>query len=893
MPQLNRSAAPAPPLAIAARSAAGFGVAVAAVAVGPAAADQQGPFSGEFRAFHALTGAFTGPAAAERDGTFADPDPNPFLDYRMDVTFTHAGTGATLAVPGHFAADGDAANTSADAGDVWRVYFAPPEPGVWDWSVSFRAGPDVAIADDPGAFPSAGFFDGAAGSVTVEPTDKAAPDFRARGFLTLEPGDRHLRFSGDRSWWLKTGADSPENFLGYYEFDNTFDNGGQGNELTGPPYNDGLHHYDPHLADYAGLGGGPTWAGGKGERIIGAVNYLASEGVNSVYFLTMNAYGDGREVFPWSDYPPNSHTLDHVASFDVSKLDQWNIVFSHMTSLGVALHVLTQETENDQFLDGGDLGPERKLYYRELVSRFAHHPALVWNLGEENTNTSDQVESFADFIKSLDAYNHPTVLHTYPGQKEQRYAPLLGFANLDGLSLQGSASGAFSTALEWIERSAAAGRPWFVCQDEIGPATTGVTPDGANNNHATVRRDALWGNLMAGGAGAEWYFGYSLPHNDLDCEDFRSRDRWWDYNRFARDFFETHVPFHRMNNADELITASDDARCLAAPGEAYVVYIEDDATSVDLDLGPAAAVYTVRWFDPRNGGPLRTGSIPTITGPGAASIGAPPPTAGADADWAALVLRDGDPTLYTLTVENGSGDGEFPAGSLPPILADAPPTGLVFDRWLGSGVADPFAASTSVLMPAADRTVTATYTDAPPGPEVTRLLLCDADANTDLRPILDGDVIPRGLLPDPAAGLTVRAIVAGPEVSQVRFERDGQTVQTENFAPYMLAGDSSGDYDPASFTVGVETTVRAAPVAAADGSDGTARQATFTITDPACPVDPDGDGDTDVSDFIRLAGAFGSDHGDERYHRPSDFNGDLQIDVDDFIRLASAFGCAP
>ena len=29
--------------------------------------------------------------------------------------------------------------------------------------------------------------------------------------------------------------------------------------------------------------------------------------------------------------------------------------------------------ENDQMLDGGALGDERKLYYRELIARFSHH----------------------------------------------------------------------------------------------------------------------------------------------------------------------------------------------------------------------------------------------------------------------------------------------------------------------------------------------------------------------------------------------------------------------------------------------------------------------------------------------------------------------------------------
>jgi hypothetical protein len=45
--------------------------------------------------------------------------------------------------------------------------------------------------------------------------------------------------------------------------------------------------------------------------------------------------------------------------------------------MGLNLHFKTQEIENSQLLDGGVLGNERKLYYRELVARFSHHLALT------------------------------------------------------------------------------------------------------------------------------------------------------------------------------------------------------------------------------------------------------------------------------------------------------------------------------------------------------------------------------------------------------------------------------------------------------------------------------------------------------------------------------------
>lgn len=67
--------------------------------------------------------------------------------------------------------------------------------------------------------------------------------------------------------------------------------------------------------------------------------------------------------------------------------------------------------------------------------------------------------------------------------------------------------------------------------------------------------------------------------------------------------------------------------------------------------------------------------------------------------------------VYQLTVDGGSGDGSYDHGSVVPISADPPPTGLYFGMWIGdtSSVSDPSASDTTVTMPASDVTVTATY----------------------------------------------------------------------------------------------------------------------------------------------------------------------------------------
>lgn len=60
--------------------------------------------------------------------------------------------------------------------------------------------------------------------------------------------------------------------------------------------------------------------------------------------------------------------------------------------------------------------------------------------------------------------------------------------------------------------------------DEPGKAKVALLPDDEDMEHNNARANALWGNLMAGGYGVEWYFGYASPNSDLTCQDFRSRD---------------------------------------------------------------------------------------------------------------------------------------------------------------------------------------------------------------------------------------------------------------------------------------------------------------------------------------------------------------------------------
>lgn len=567
--------------------------------------------TGELKKWHTIDLTFDGPQTSETDAN------NPFLNYRLDVTFTCGDT--TYVVPGYYAADGNASETSASAGNKWRVHFTPDQAGTWTYSVSFRQGTNVAVSLDPTAG-NPTTFDGMSGSFTIGESDKTGADFRGKGRLQYVD-ERYLQFAETSEYFIKAGANSPENFLAYYQFDNTTDYGGSSNSLT-----NGLHQYAPHVSDWQE--GDPTWQNGEGKGIIGALNYLASEDMNAVYFLTYNTNGgDGSDVFPWID--PNQRTR-----FDVSKLEQWDIVFSHMDELGIMLHLVTQETENDQALGG--LSTERMLYYRELVARFGHHLAVQWNLGEENTNTEEERIAFADYIRAIDPYNHPIGIHTVPWEYQSTFLPLMG-NNVEAASFQiakddtSLPNKGHDRILEIINASTEQGTPWVVTLDEVGPYDVGVAPDSVDPNHNRPRQEDLWGTLMAGGAGVEWYFGYAYANDDLDAENWRSRDLMWDQTRYALDFFQTYLPFWEMQSADDLTSITNDY-VFARESEIYVVYLPNGGTT---DIALTSGDYTVQWYNPRTGGSLRTGTVSNLSGGQAVAIGLPP--SDTTQDWVALI----------------------------------------------------------------------------------------------------------------------------------------------------------------------------------------------------------------------------------------------------------------
>jgi hypothetical protein len=161
---------------------------------------------------------------------------------------------------------------------------------------------------------------------------------------------------------------------------------------------------------------------------------------------------------------------------------------------------------------------------------------------------------------------------------------------------------------------------WVPMADEMGKASCGVPQDGKTcdngETQASARKEKMWPAAMANASGFEWYFGYRTGAGDLNLEDYRTRDRWWDFNRYCKEFMQG-LPRQRMDPDDSLISSSK-GHCLADPGSVYAVYLpRGGSNSIDLQSG----TYSLRWYDPKSGD--YSGSK-TLSGGSGTDTGSPP-----------------------------------------------------------------------------------------------------------------------------------------------------------------------------------------------------------------------------------------------------------------------------
>ncbi|MBX9656359.1 pectate lyase [bacterium] len=570
--------------------------------------------------WHPIAMTFEGPMASERQN-----HPNPYLDVRLQVQFTGP-SGNEISVPGFFDGDG----RSGPDGKVWKVRFSPNEAGTWKYHAQFRRGKEVAIDLDPDAGEVVE-LPHLSGTLEVSPRDEHAPGFLKWGMLRYA-NSHYLKFDNGPHW-IRGGVDEPENFLAYQGFVNT----------------PSKHKYADHGSDWKE--GDPDWNNGDGRAIIGALNYLAKEHVNSIYFLTMNVGGDGKDVWPWVGpiNPKGSPDNDNL-HFDTNKLRQWEIVFDHAQRLGIFLHIVFNEAEkaNKQELDNGDLGPERKLYYREMIARFGHHLALEWNICEEyNLDFDfgpDRIRSFADYIRAVDPYDHPITVHT-AGDPVEALRFTYGDKRFDLTSIQLNQRPIHDVTESIYRETEKVGRPLPFSLDEFtldrGQKASHIPVDDAEGH----RREKLWPTYFSGGM-IEFILDDLLKTDSFKTPE---REKLWQYVWYARHFMEENLPFWEMQPADELCHEAATVplgigkgqkiplgpQVFAKKGEVYAVYYPTASNTGRIDLRDLKGNAEAKWFNPRNG--KFEGAAHTLKGGFIHHPGAPPATP--EHDWVLLIKR--------------------------------------------------------------------------------------------------------------------------------------------------------------------------------------------------------------------------------------------------------------
>lgn len=523
--------------------------------------------------------------------------PATYLDYRMNVTIT-APSSASYVVPAYFAADGDAAETSATSGNKWRCHFNPKETGVHTYTVSFRTGTNIAADLSPTAGTPTS-IDGDNGSFTIGANTVTGNDFRAKGKLQYV-GEKAARFDNG-TYYLEVGADSPETFLEYGDFD-----------ATTP-----RHDYAEVAGNYEV--GDPTWQGGKGTEIIGAVNYLANQGMNIQYLLTMNITGDGQRAYP---FPTNTD----YTTYDCSKLDQWQIVFDHMYNKGIALEMVFTEQENlnwFEMMEGSStsgFGIARKLYYREMIARFGYLN-VIYSIGEEanepaagDVYTAQQIEDAAEFVQDLSPYNDLVTVHNGPSAATSIFneiTALSGTNHLTSISRQADWQRENQTHGDWVGLNNLAvndGTKWVLRLTE--PYASSL-PDVEGWTNTTV-----WGSITGGAVGVHYY----SFNGDVGTDDYTTYSVYYQRMKHMKDFFEdNNIPFWSMDNDDANISTG---YLLSDDTSNFVGYFANGGSNTITIAG--SDNYTVKWYDPRNGGTLQDGSVTSITGGTNVSLGTPP-----------------------------------------------------------------------------------------------------------------------------------------------------------------------------------------------------------------------------------------------------------------------------
>lgn len=408
---------------------------------------------------------------------------NPWLYMRITAVVTPPSPHAPFQLAGYFMGDGssgDPCDGFIDVGRFFGVRLSPENwPGTWSAVLHLESGigsdgRPINVSDDAFPSPTATQLYSLSTSINVVGPNPMAQGFRSKGFLRVDHASPYPYYSFSNAglpdserYFLKTGVNSPENFLAYEGFWETDKVAGLGIRHDYAKQFDGVSHVIDAPA------GGPTWPtrswrrntpsdprtlvtfsdgascganfGAAGTTVIGAIQYLSDQGMNSIYMLPMNLGGDGKDVHPFAVIPETEPTRNTPSdrqlamNYSVKRLQEWNTVFEFANRKGVLVQLVLHERErpNVEWLGfSPELGASpstaqlrsltwaRRLYLKQMVAHFGHNLGVRWNLCEENAwgdgspnrqFNLPELRAMAEWIERWDGYaDHPITVHTNP-----------------------------------------------------------------------------------------------------------------------------------------------------------------------------------------------------------------------------------------------------------------------------------------------------------------------------------------------------------------------------------------------------------------------------------------------------------------------------------------------
>jgi hypothetical protein len=202
---------------------------------------------------------------------------------------------------------------------------------------------------------------------------------------------------------------------------------------------------------------------------------------------------------------------------------------------------------------------------------------------------------------------------------------------------------------------------------------------------------------------------------------------------------------------------------------------------------------------------------PTLAGYTFAPATASATVSGADVSGVNFTSTQNAAPKFTLTVNNGTGSGQYAENDTANISATVP-AGQIFDAWTGNTqyLADASAASTTVTMTAQNITVTATFKQAPPNThsisgtvsgdiqqgvavavDATHSATTDASGNYTISGLNDGTyTVTPTLAGYTFAPATASATVSGADVTGVNFTATVDTEPPNDNNPPIVSDDS-------------------------------------------------------------------------------------------------------